>query len=58
VTSRKKHYRVYVVGVMFALISAVLWVRLIQVQYFMRDHYREVARDQMVTSQKIEPVRG
>lgn len=57
-TSRKKHYRVYVVGVMFALISAVLWVRLIHVQYFMRDHYREVARDQMVTSQKIEPVRG
>jgi stage V sporulation protein D (sporulation-specific penicillin-binding protein) len=57
-TSRKKHARVYVVGILFVIVAGALWARLIEVQYFQRQHYRSLADGQIITSEDIPPVRG
>lgn len=56
--SRRRHLRVYCIGVVFVLVTGGLWARLIHVQYFQRHHYRVVADGQKVVSQTIDPARG
>jgi len=55
---RKRNIRLYIVGVGFALLTLVLWGRLVQVQVFARGHYAEIARSQWKVRKEIPPVRG
>jgi stage V sporulation protein D (sporulation-specific penicillin-binding protein) len=58
VKRRRVSVRLYVLGGLFVAIVAVLWVRLVQVQYFGRDRYRSQAAGQTVVTESIQPVRG
>jgi len=57
-TRRQHKTRLVIVGFGFFAASAVLWVRLIDIQYVRHDAYRERALSQHVSLRSIPPVRG
>jgi stage V sporulation protein D (sporulation-specific penicillin-binding protein) len=57
-TSREQKRRLCVVGAMFSLAILALWGRLVQVQYFGHDRYREIAIKQRESSREVPAVRG
>lgn len=56
--ARRRKVRLYALGVIFALITLTLWARLIQIQLFSHNHYKDKARMQWARSREIPPVRG
>ena len=56
--NKRRHVRLYIVGGIFAALTLLLWGRLIQVQVFEREHYKEVAEDQGKVERSIPAVRG
>lgn len=55
---RSRGVRTYVVGILFAGATLLLWARLIQVQVFARAHYTDIAEDQWKVTRQVDPVRG
>jgi stage V sporulation protein D (sporulation-specific penicillin-binding protein) len=56
--ARRRKLRLYTLGVLFALITLTIWVRLVQVQIFSHNHYKNTARKQWARTREIPPVRG
>lgn len=57
-TTRDQKRRLCVVGGVFGLAVLVLWVRLVQVQYFRHDQYRSMAEKQRVAPRVVAADRG
>ncbi len=57
-TARADSRRVCLVGGAFVLMTMILWARLVHVQYFQRERYRAVARNQMMVAEDVPSIRG
>ena len=57
-TNHRRKLRLHVVGASFALVTMVLWGRLIQVQIFEGAHYDSLAAGQSTVERKVPPTRG
>ena len=57
-TRRTSNVRVYLVGAVFTLAIAALWVRLVDVQYMQRAEYQQKAQKQREAPREIPAVRG
>ena len=55
---RKRNFRLYVVGGIFAVLTLALWVRLVQVQVFARSYYAGLAEIQGKVRVDVDAVRG
>lgn len=55
---RTKNLRLYVVGGLFAIVTLILWARLIQVQVFGRAAYENLAEEQWKVRRQVPPIRG
>jgi cell division protein FtsI/penicillin-binding protein 2 len=55
---KKENFRLYVVGCLFAGLTLVLWIRLIDIQVFSRSYYANKARNQGRVTNTVPPVRG
>jgi cell division protein FtsI/penicillin-binding protein 2 len=56
--ARRRTLRLQIIGVAFALITIILWARLIQIQVFSHAYYKKQAREQWTRKRDIPPVRG
>ncbi|MBI4721073.1 MAG: PASTA domain-containing protein [Chitinivibrionia bacterium] len=56
--ARRSSLRLHIIGVIFAIITCILWARLIRIQVVSHAFYEKQAREQWTGKRVIEPVRG